>query len=170
MMQAVGSSLVRAKRALVDRPIVIAAAVCDGQFHEDFAPYPAAFELLQSCQHPADMVQHQEALATDPEWVRRYRDEHAYHPFHAFSMIYVGGIARDQTSAVYVAGAKRPTSPARWAPAPRPPSRRRSARPPPPWVVRRRCSPSPPSRAAAFHLATVGGPHGLSGRSTGGAT
>ena len=108
MMQAIGSSVVRAKRALVERPIVIAAAVCDGQTHEDFAPYGAAFELLQSCQHPADMVAHQELLATDPEWVRRYRDEHAYHPFHAFSMIYVGGIARDRSSAVYVAGARRP--------------------------------------------------------------
>lgn len=108
MMQAIGSSLVRAKRALVKRPIVIASAVCDGQFHEDFAPYPAALELLRTCQHPADMVAHQEALATDPEWVRRYRDEYAYHPFHAFSMIYVGGIARDHSSAVYVAGAGRP--------------------------------------------------------------
>lgn len=108
MMQAIGSSLIRAKRALVRRPIVIAAAVCDGQTHEDFAPYAAALDLLRTCQHPADMVAHQEALSTDPEWVRRYRDEHAYHPFHAFSMIYVGGIARDHSSAVYVAGAGRP--------------------------------------------------------------
>jgi hypothetical protein len=108
VMQAIGASLVRAKRALVDRPIVIASAVCDGQVHEDFAPYPAAYELLQTCQHPADMVAHQEALATDEEWVRRYRFEHAYHPFHAFSMIYVGGIARDHSSAVYIAGTGRP--------------------------------------------------------------
>ena len=54
------------------------------------------------------MVAHQEALATDPEWVDRYRHHYGYHPFHAFSMIYVGGIARDHSSAVYVAGAKRP--------------------------------------------------------------
>ena len=109
MMQAIGSSLVRAKRALVKRPIVIAAAVCDGDFNPvDFPPYEAAFELLQSCQHPADMVAHQEVLATDPEWVDRYRHHYGYHPFHAFSMIYVGGIARDHSSAVYVAGAKRP--------------------------------------------------------------
>jgi lactate racemase len=109
MMQAIGSSLVRAKRALVTRPIVIAAAVCDGDFNPvDFPPYEAAFELLQSCQHPADMVQHQEVLATDPVWVDRYRHHFGYHPFHAFSMIYVGGIARDHSSAVYVAGAERP--------------------------------------------------------------
>ncbi|MEO7351025.1 MAG: lactate racemase domain-containing protein [Marmoricola sp.] len=109
MMQAVGSSLVRAKRALVERPIVIAAAVCDGWFNSvEFPPYEAAFELLQQCQHPADMVEHQEALATDPEWVDRYRHHFGYHPFHAFSMIYLGGIARDHSSAVYIAGAKRP--------------------------------------------------------------
>ena len=70
MTQAVGSSLIRAKRALVDKPVVIAAAVCDGWFNStEFPPYEAAFERLQACQHPADMVQHQEALATDPEWV-----------------------------------------------------------------------------------------------------
>jgi hypothetical protein len=109
MMQAIGSSLVRAKRALVKRPTVIAAAICDGDFNTaDFPPYEAAFELLQSCQHPADMVQHQEVLSTDPVWVDRYRHHYGYHPFHAFSMIYVGGIARDHSSAVYVAGAKRP--------------------------------------------------------------
>ena len=109
MMQAIGSSLIRAKRALVRRPIVIAAAICDGDFNRvDFAPYEAAFELLQQCQHPADMVEHQESLATDPEWVDRYRHHYGYHPFHAFSMIYVGGIARDHSSAVYVAGAQRP--------------------------------------------------------------
>ena len=109
MMQAVGSSLVRAKRALVKRPIVIAAAICDGWFNNlEFPPYEAAFELLQQCQHPADMVEHQEALSTDPEWIYRYRQHYGYHPFHAFSMIYVGGIARDHSSAVYIAGAKRP--------------------------------------------------------------
>jgi nickel-dependent lactate racemase len=109
LMQAIGSSLVRAKRALVKRPVVIAAAVCDGWFNDlEFPPYKAAFELLQQCQHPADMVEHQETLATDPEWVYRYRHHYGYHPFHAFSMIYVGGIARDHSSAVYIAGAKRP--------------------------------------------------------------
>jgi nickel-dependent lactate racemase len=109
MMQAIGSSVVRAKRALVDRPIVIAAAVCDGWFNNtEFPPYEAAFELLQGCQHPADMVAHAEAFATDPEWVYRYRHHYGYHPFHAFSMIYVGGIAREHTTSIFVAGARRP--------------------------------------------------------------
>ena len=109
MTQAVGSSLVRAKRALVDKPVVIAAAICDGWFNSaEFPPYEAAFELLQSCQHPADMVAHQEALATDPHWIDSYRHHDGYHPFHAFSMIYVGGIAREHSSQFFLAGAERP--------------------------------------------------------------
>jgi nickel-dependent lactate racemase len=109
MMQAIGASVVRAKRALVEKPVVIAAAVCDGWFNStEFPPYEAAFELLQGCQHPADMRAHEETLATDPEWVYRYRHHFGYHPFHAFSMVYVGGIAREHSTAVMVAGARRP--------------------------------------------------------------
>lgn len=109
MMQAIGASIVRAKKALVEKPVVIAAAVCDGWFNDtEFPPYRAAYERLQLCQHPADMREHQEDLATDPEWVYRYRHQFGYHPFHAFSMIYMGGIAREHSTAIYVAGARRP--------------------------------------------------------------
>jgi len=109
VMQAIGASVVRAKRALVARPTVIAASVCDGWFNEsEFPPYRAAYERLQSCQHPADMKTYEEELATDPEWVYRYRHHYGYHPFHAFSMIYMGGIAREHSAAIYVAGARDP--------------------------------------------------------------
>ena len=110
MMQAIGSSLVRAKRALVDRPIVIAAAICDGWFNSDGVPavrsrLRAAPEVPAPGRHGRST---RRLLATDPEWVDRYRHHFGYHPFHAFSMIYVGGIARDHSSAVYIAGARRP--------------------------------------------------------------
>jgi nickel-dependent lactate racemase len=109
MTQAIGASVVRAKKALVEKPVVIAAAVCDGWFNEtEFPPYAAAYDLLQQCQHPSDMREYHEQLATDPEWIYRYRNHYGYHPFHAFSMIYMGGIAREHSSAVYVAGARRP--------------------------------------------------------------
>lgn len=109
MMQAVGASVVRAKRALIDRPTVIAAAVCDGWFNDsEFPPYRAVYEALQQCQHPADMTRYEEQIATDPEWVYRYRQHYGYHPFHAFSMTYMGGIAREQCAAIYVAGAREP--------------------------------------------------------------
>lgn len=109
MMQAIGSSVVRAKRALVEKPIVIAASVCDGWFNlTEFPPYEEAYGMLQTCQRPADMRQYEEQLATNPEWIYQYRFNFGYHPFHAFSMIYMGGIAREHTSAVYVAGAREP--------------------------------------------------------------
>lgn len=109
MTQAIGASVVRAKKALVDKPIVIAAAVCDGWFNDnEFPPYREAYERLQECAHPADMRDHQEAMATNPEWVYQYRHNFGYHPFHAFSMIYMGGIAREHSQALYVAGAQKP--------------------------------------------------------------
>jgi hypothetical protein len=109
MMQAIGSSIARAKNALVPHPVVIAAAVCDGWFNEqDFPSYRAAYEALQTVPHPSDMVRHEEAMCTDYEWIHRYREQHAYHPFHAFSMLYVGGLARTAAGAVYVAGARKP--------------------------------------------------------------
>ncbi len=109
MMQAIGSSVVRAKRALVERPIVIAASICDGWFNgTDFPPYEEAYRLLQSCHEPAQMQQFEEQLSTDPEWIQRYRFQYGYHPFHAFSMIYMGGEAMQHSSAVFVAGAREP--------------------------------------------------------------
>jgi hypothetical protein len=109
MMQAIGSSIARAKDALVPNPIVIAAAVCDGWFNEDeFPSYRAAYEALQTVHHPSDMVQHEEAICTNYEWIHHYRFKHAYHPFHAFSMLYVGGLTRTVAGAVYIAGARDP--------------------------------------------------------------
>jgi len=109
LMQAMGSSVVRAKKALVDKPILIGASICDGWFNAaEFPPYQAVYERYQDCHHPADMRAHEEELATDPEWVYKYRHEFGYHPFHAFSMLYMGGVAREHSSGVYIAGAKRP--------------------------------------------------------------
>ncbi|MGD7706300.1 lactate racemase domain-containing protein [Microlunatus sp. Y2014] len=109
LMQAVGASVIRAKAALVDKPFVITTSVCDGWFNaEDFPSYEEAFDRLADCQHPADMVAHEEELATDERWITKYRTEYGYHPFHAFSMIYMGGMAREHSTQVYVAGARRP--------------------------------------------------------------
>ncbi len=109
MMQSLGASLIRAKAALVDRPIVIAAAICDGWFNDvDFPSYEETFHRLAECAHPSELTRYEEELATNPEWVRRYREEWAYHPFHAFSMVYMGGSAREYSTQVFVAGAKIP--------------------------------------------------------------
>ncbi|WP_022911101.1 lactate racemase domain-containing protein [Aestuariimicrobium kwangyangense] len=109
MMQACGAAIVRAKAALVRAPIVIAASICDGWFNDaDFPSYRPAFDLLQAVDHPRDMVQFHDQLSTDEGLVSRYREDYGYHPFHAFSMVYMGGVALDQTQAVVIAGAERP--------------------------------------------------------------
>ncbi|WP_203568770.1 lactate racemase domain-containing protein [Aestuariimicrobium ganziense] len=109
MMQAAGAGIVRAKQALVRKPVVIAASICDGWFNDDdFPSYRPAFGLLQSVDHPRDMTRFHDDLSTDPDLVAKYRHDFAYHPFHAFSMIYMGGVALDQSAAVIVAGAQQP--------------------------------------------------------------
>ena len=109
LMQAIGASLARAKQALRPHPVVIAASVCDGWFNEhEFPCYQAVYDLLQTVDRPADMVAFEDEVASDPEWIYRYRFGGGYHPFHPFSMLYMGGLARELAAAVYVAGAKSP--------------------------------------------------------------
>lgn len=109
LMQAIGASLARARGALAPNPVVIAASVCDGWFNDhEFPGYRAVYDLLQTVHRPGDMVRFEDEVATDPEWVYRYRFADGYHPFHPFSMVYMGGLARELAAAVYVAGAKSP--------------------------------------------------------------
>ena len=42
------------------------------------------------------------------EYIRKYRFEYAFHPFHAFSMISCAHIAERDCKAVYIVGAKAP--------------------------------------------------------------
>ncbi len=109
MMQAIGSSVVRAKKALRQAPVVIATSVCDGWFNaEEFPAYPLVYERLQQVNSAGDLMQFEDEISTDPQWTDRYRHQWAYHPFHAFSMSYMGGLARLNTSAVFVVGAEQP--------------------------------------------------------------
>ncbi|MEQ7128713.1 lactate racemase domain-containing protein [Actinopolymorpha sp. B11F2] len=109
MMQAIGASVIRARAALRPDPVVIATSICDGWFNSrEFPPYAAAYDLLQSCRHPHEMTAHEDNFCNQPQWISAYRHQHGYHPFHAFSMIYMGSVARDLAQAVYIAGAQSP--------------------------------------------------------------
>lgn len=109
MMQAIGASLSRAKTALRPDPVVIAASICDGWFNlREFPPYEDAYRLLQTCHRPIEMSRYEDDLCTNPEYVYNYRFGYGYHPFHAFSMIYMGALAREHAKAVIVAGARNP--------------------------------------------------------------
>ncbi|MDQ3397405.1 MAG: lactate racemase domain-containing protein [Deinococcota bacterium] len=110
MLQGIGAWVARAAGALKPKFVVIAASVCDGWFNESwFPPYRAIYEQLQECATVEELAQHEEAFATHPEYVHRYRHAYGYHPFHGFSMAYMGGIASRKALAVYITGAKAPS-------------------------------------------------------------
>lgn len=109
MTQAIGAALARARGALRPYPVVIATSVCDGWFNEtEFPAYRQVFDLLGSVNHPAEMVSLEEQVCAEYEWIYRYRYRYGYHPFHAFSMVYMGALLRENAAAVYIAGARKP--------------------------------------------------------------
>lgn len=109
MLQAIGSSIVRAAGALKPNPVVICASVCDGWFNDEWFPsYRETYELFQRCAHVEEMRFYEDDMSNRPEYIHGFRHAYGYHPFHAFSMLYMGGVALDRARAVYVAGAKEP--------------------------------------------------------------
>lgn len=107
--QAIGASLARAYGALKPFPVVIAFCVCDGWFNDEwFPPYREVYRLLQRSHSVEDLVAHEEDVCTRPQWLRAYRHAYGYHPFHAFSMAYMGGLADRYARAVYLVGARAP--------------------------------------------------------------
>ena len=109
MLQAIGAQLTRAYGVFNEGGVVIAPAVCDGWFNDEwFGCYRPAYAKLQECTDFGEVMRFQEELATDPEGIYRYRNCHAYHPFHALSMISMGAIAHQRASAVFIPGAKKP--------------------------------------------------------------
>jgi nickel-dependent lactate racemase len=109
MKQAIGASLARAYGALRPHPVIIVASVCDGWFNDEWFPsYRRIYERLQHCHTVEDLVRYEDEVATDPELVRRYRFGYAYHPFHGFSMAYMGALADRYARAIYVVGAREP--------------------------------------------------------------
>lgn len=109
LKQAIGSSVARAFGALKPDAVSITASICDGWFNDEWFPaYREVYDRLQRCHTPGEMVRYEEDLATKPEYIRLYRHAYAYHPFHAFSMTYFGGIADRVCKANYLVGAKEP--------------------------------------------------------------
>jgi nickel-dependent lactate racemase len=107
LTQAIGSSITRAGSALRPDPVIIAASICDGYFNEsEFPATVAVYEALQGVDSAADLVGFEEEFATRTHWVDAYRSGTAYHPFHAFSMAYMGGVATNRAAAIFIAGAR----------------------------------------------------------------
>ncbi|MBP8692081.1 MAG: DUF2088 domain-containing protein [Sedimentibacter sp.] len=108
-MQAIGAVVSRCSDILSKDGVVIAASICDGWFNDEWFPYGRElYSLLQKCNGPWELARYEDDIANRPEYIYKYRYAYAYHPFHGFSMAYFGGIALQNTRAVYVIGAKEP--------------------------------------------------------------
>jgi hypothetical protein len=111
MMQAISAQIIRHKRVLKDNCVVICSSICDGYFHDElFTGYREVYELFQHDKMNTlpDMDRLGEYFATNGEYIKRYRQTNAFHPFHAFSMISCGHIAEQHTAAIYIVGAYEP--------------------------------------------------------------
>lgn len=111
MLQAISANIIRHKRILSDRVVVICSSLCNGWFHEEeFPSYKATYDLFHGDYHQTlpSLAKYGDYFSTDPEYIRKYRFNYGYHPFHAFSMISCGHIAEMNTAAVYIVGAIEP--------------------------------------------------------------
>ena len=107
--QAIGATLTRVMGAFRDGGVIIAPALIDGWFNDEWFPsYREVHALFGRCTKAEELVAFEDEISTRPEYIRKYREEYAYHPFHAFSMLYMAGVVQRHTSAVFVPGAQDP--------------------------------------------------------------
>ncbi|MEW6226550.1 MAG: lactate racemase domain-containing protein [Bacillota bacterium] len=109
MLQAIGAHLTRNFAVFNDGGVVIAPALCDGWFNDEWFPsYRRVYEKLQEVSDFAEMTRFEDEISNNPEDIYKYRYAYGYHPFHALSMVSMGGIALRHTSAIFIPGARKP--------------------------------------------------------------
>ncbi len=111
MSLAIGGQFSRCWPALRDGAVIIAVAVCDGWFNDDWFPsYHVTYDALQHYCTAPEFLASGDAfkIVTDPGYRFRYSNNYAYHPFHAMSMISGGSVPLLHCPAVYIVGAKAP--------------------------------------------------------------
>lgn len=109
MLQAIGANLARNFDVFNDGGVIIAPSLCDGWFNDEWFPsYRKVFNKLQEVADFAEAVRFEDEIAHDPEYIYKYRYAYGYHPFHALSMVSMGGVALKHTSAIFIPGARKP--------------------------------------------------------------
>jgi len=109
MLQAIGAQLTRDFGVFREGGAIIAASLCDGWFNDEWFPsYRKIHRKLQGLYKLGEAASFEDEIGSDPEDVEKYRHGFAYHPFHGLSMVYMGAVALEHTSAVMVPGAKDP--------------------------------------------------------------
>jgi hypothetical protein len=109
MLQAIAAQLVRCYGVFHEGGVIIAPSVCDGWFNASWFPsYERAYEKLQELCDFAHIFLFKDELVSDPDTIYKYRFDYAYHPGHPLSMIAMGALAHQRTSAVLIPGAHKP--------------------------------------------------------------
>jgi hypothetical protein len=111
MLQAIAANIIRYKRVMNDNCVVICSSICNGYFHdEEFPSYRPLYDLFQKDYHNTllDLEKYGEYFCSNDEYIKKYRFNYGYHPYHAFSMISCGHIAEKHCSAIYIVGAYEP--------------------------------------------------------------
>ncbi len=111
MSLAIGGQLSRCWGACREGGVIIAPAICDGWFNQNWFPsYEETYAALQKHVDITDFLNSAdaEAISTDPEWRFRYSNHYTYHPFHAMSMLAGGAVALKRSAAVFMPGTKEP--------------------------------------------------------------
>ena len=107
--QAIAAQIIRLKRVLVDNPVVVALALCDGDFgDEEFPAMKEVYDYFQNNKNTLPETEHYYDIMKKDDYIRKYRFEYAFHPFHAFSMTSCAYIAERDCKAVYIVGSKKP--------------------------------------------------------------
>lgn len=109
MLQAISAQLTRCFGVFREGGVIIAPSICDGWFNDaHFGCYHRTYDKLQEMTNFADVFAHEPELTSDADAIFRYRHDYAYHPGHSLSMVSMGAIAQQHTSAIYIPGATAP--------------------------------------------------------------
>ena len=110
MLQAIAAQLTRGYSVFRENGVIVAPSICDGWFNDSWFPsYEHVYERLQDVSDFADVFKYEDELVEgEPGAIFKYRFEYAYHPGHPLSMVTMGAIAHQRTSAVIMPGARKP--------------------------------------------------------------
>jgi nickel-dependent lactate racemase len=111
ILQAIAANVIRHRRIMSDRCVIICSSTCNGWFHDEvFTGYRELYDVFQKDYHQTlpDVERHGEYFTENEEFIKRYRFDYGFHPYHCFSMVSCGQIAEDHCAAVYLVGAQEP--------------------------------------------------------------
>lgn len=107
--QAIAAQIIRLKRVLVENPVVIALAQCDGDFgDEEFPAMKPVYDYFNTHCNTLPEADSFHNEMNNQKYFDMYRYNYAFHPYHCFSMISCAHIAEKECKAVYIVGAKAP--------------------------------------------------------------